>query len=303
NDGLIEGFVGLVLSRKYNRKFAFYLSSIFYDNDRNGFIQNPSPVSFIKYVEGLIKRPMFKYLIKRCDIFHPISRSMGEYFSSSTQGKTVLPLPLCSGRSFLDHERRSSDRSDDDITLIYIGQITSTRKMEFLVDVLDQLIKRSGNRVIRLKLVGRSFERGYVDSLKTRAKEYGIAENLVMVDEVPIDDIPGIMEDADIGLSLLPPIPAYRISSPTKVVEYLSVGLPVVGNREIIDQSDVIVASGGGNVSNYELEDSVEAILTLMSSPEGYTNIGKKGQTWIKKNRTYSMLASELMVLYKKETG
>ena len=42
------------------------------------------------------------------------------------------------------------------------------------------------------------------------------------------------------GLCFLPPTKNFTISSPTKVIEYLSMKIPVLINKEIIDQENIV---------------------------------------------------------------
>jgi glycosyltransferase involved in cell wall biosynthesis len=71
------------------------------------------------------------------------------------------------------------------------------------------------------------------------------------------------MRTADVGLSLIPPEPAYRESSPTKLAEYLATGLALVASTGIPYQEDVIRNAGCGLLVPWESEAIASAIVSL----------------------------------------
>jgi glycosyltransferase involved in cell wall biosynthesis len=107
-----------------------------------------------------------------------------------------------------------------------------------------------------------------------------------------------LIRKANIGLCVLPPIHAYKVSSPTKVAEYLSVAIPVIANSEIEDQRRIIEFSGGGISPRYDLDEVVDSILQLANDPSGARRMGENGREWILKNRSYAKLARDLNKKY-----
>ncbi|MGA1822555.1 MAG: glycosyltransferase, partial [Thermoplasmatota archaeon] len=234
NDGVIEGLIGCRLAGKNGIPFAFYLSSLFFDIERQQFRSEKSIITFVRYVENMLKVPFYNHLIGKSDMFHPISRWMGEYYRDRKKDD-VFPLPLCSSDIFLDRNISIDPHSS---TLIYIGHIVEMRKIEFLYDIME-IVKESIPNA-RLVIVGRIFNKKYREYLDEYGAKKGLGGSIEIIEYVPRERIPRLLEDSVIGLSVLPPILAYEVSSPTKVVEYLSVGLPVVANNEIRDQEYII---------------------------------------------------------------
>jgi len=293
NDGVIEGLFGYRLSRKNGVPFAFYLSSLFFDIEREQYRAERSLVNFIRYAENMMKVPIYNYLISRCDIFHPISRWMGEYFRDRKKDG-VMPLPLCSSDLFLDQD---IDVEGDNNTLIYIGHIVEMRKIEFLYDIVEMVKEKFDD--IRLIIVGKIFNESYRKYLDEYGIDRNLEKNIEIIEYVPRDRIPKLLGNSAIGLSVLPPILAYEVSSPTKVVEYLSIGLPVVANSEIKDQEYIISESGGGLTSAYDSKGIADRIVQMLGNRENLVNMGKKGKEWVRRHRNYEGLAGELTDFYR----
>ena len=109
-----------------------------------------------------------------------------------------------------------------------------------------------------------------------------------------MNEIPDLINQSDLSLCILPPILSYRMSSPTKVVEYLSLGLPVIVNEEIEDQRQVVAESRGGYYIEYNIEKISELLYNIINDDKFPGKMPKYGHDWIINNRNYHKLAKEL---------
>jgi glycosyltransferase involved in cell wall biosynthesis len=115
--------------------------------------------------------------------------------------------------------------------LVYAGEVTAERGAGDMVEAAALLEPRRP-----LLLVGRCAP-GTAADLHRRAGELGVS--LEIVGPLPHRRAMEIVAEASAGLSLLHDLPNYRESLPTKVVEYLAMGVPVVasdlpGTRAVI---------------------------------------------------------------------
>ena len=113
-----------------------------------------------------------------------------------------------------------------------------------------------------------------------------------------LEEVPEELSGSHVGLCLLPPIDAYRVSSPTKVLEYLALGIPVVANREIEDQRRVIELSGGGETPSFESREIAKSIMKMVRDRGILSEMSRKGREWVLSNRVYGSLSERLERYY-----
>ena len=119
--------------------------------------------------------------------------------------------------------------------LAYVGDITEERGALDMVEAAALLRDRRP-----LRLIGRC-RPGLAGRLRRRAAELGLA--LEMTGALPHGAAMEAVAGAAAGISLLRDLPNYARSMPTKVIEYLALGLPVVasdlpGTREALAGRD-----------------------------------------------------------------
>lgn len=126
----------------------------------------------------------------------------------------------------------------------------------------------------------------------------GVSERVLFRDPVPRHDVPLYLTLADISVAPIPTSPIYRISSPTKTIESLAMGCPVVGTS-IPDQSEIITQSGGGLVVEFIEESFAGAVIKLLSNPDEAKLCGERGRDYVRLHRSYACLAKSVDGYYR----
>jgi len=295
-DGAVQAVMGIYFDKKYDIPLSFQLTSYFFGFTNEEIKLRKNAKAIFRYIRGILYEKIYNHIIRRAKLFLPISEKMAKYYQIDGMKKKIFPLPMCISSDFLNYENKNrtiNDHNNKKI-MIYIGQIERLRKLEFLIDVLRKIVSNKGYEDLELLLIGPSFERDLIPYLKLYAKKLGVYESVRFIGEVSRDRIPGYISQSKIGLSALPPIDAYRVSTPTKTIEYLALGIPTVANREIYDQKEILEKSGGGFAVKYDEEEFANAIMWLLSHSEEAKEMGSKGKKWIKKNRNYREIAAKL---------
>ena len=162
--------------------------------------------------------------------------------------------PTRSRRS--DGDRDSSVRAADDSTpvhdavwnspsVLYLGSLSKVRRLDFLIRVAARL--REHIPATRLYIVGRGDDPSDEALLEAEVQRLGIADTVIFLGQMPQARALEYTRSARVCVSPLFPTPILNVASPTKLVEYMAMGRPVVANDHP-DQRLVIEASGGGCV-------------------------------------------------------
>lgn len=155
--------------------------------------------------------------------------------------------------------------------VLYLGSITLERGAAELVAVGAALRERSRG-LARLELIGPAH--GAAEQLVTDADRSG---DLVWHGFVPSDRARAHLDGALAGLSLLHDVPNFRPSMPTKVVEYLAHGIPVV-TTPLPLAVDLVERSGAGIVVPFgDVSRTVDQLLAWAQDPESARAAGARG--------------------------
>ncbi len=98
---------------------------------------------------------------------------------------------------------------------------------------------------------------------------------------LPNDEALALVRGAVAGLALLHDLPNYRVSLPTKIVEYLAHGVPAIATPLPVAR-EVIEASGGGLLVPFEDVDAVVAAVDrLATQEEERRRLGDAGRVYV----------------------
>lgn len=114
------------------------------------------------------------------------------------------------------------DSDSDAVRIVYVGSVSTSRGVGQL---LDAIAKLEGDA--ELTVAGTGPDKS-VSRLKQRARDLGIAGRVEWLGFVRHEDIPGLLQRADVAVSPLRNIESFRVSFPAKILEYLSAGCIVV---------------------------------------------------------------------------
>ena len=112
----------------------------------------------------------------------------------------------------------------DAFVIMYHGAISRQRGLGELIAAV-RASQDVGPRRVELLLVGDGADRA---TLLAEAERGGAADRIHYLPPVPNDQIPELIAAADAGVLPFPDLPGWRVSSPIKLFEYLSMERPVV---------------------------------------------------------------------------
>ena len=157
----------------------------------------------------------------------------------------------------------------DDPRVVHVGHLTRPRGVFELIELGRLLHARTGGR-LRVQLVG------HADAEATAA----LAAAGTWVDWLgflPHDLAMAVVDGALAGLSLLHDEPNYRVSQPTKVVEYLAHGVPAITTPLPLARRLVEEVGAGVVVPFGDVVAAADAVLALDAAPEARLRMGRLG--------------------------
>ena len=131
--------------------------------------------------------------------------------------------------------------------VVYVGRVSEGRG----VGTMLELARRLGPDV-RVELAGDADA-----DVRDRLAAAAAAGTVVWRGFVPADGAAALVRGARVGLCLLADEPNYRVSLPTKVVEYLAHGVPVVATP--LPAVAALLADGGGTLVPFDDVDAATA--------------------------------------------
>lgn len=162
-----------------------------------------------------------------------------------------------------------------DVLVSFVGTIGMAHGVGTVLDAAARLAGPLPG--VRFLLVGEGAERA---SLEAQAERRGLG-NVAFTGLVPRAEVRDVMAATDVSLVLLRDLPVFRTVLPTKMFEAMAAGRPVVLGVDG-EARRVLEASGGGVFVPPESVDAlVEAVTSLVASPERRHALGERGRSFV----------------------
>jgi glycosyltransferase involved in cell wall biosynthesis len=147
-------------------------------------------------------------------------------------------------------------------SLIYPGTIAPRYGLEIAIRALPLLVTRIPN--ILLIIIGP--EAPYKDQLKQQVEKLGLSSNTIFLPLAKNEEIPQRIAQADIGIYPALYDAHMNIATPTKVLEYAAMGIPIISSRlriieELFGNSSVMVFDPG------DVDQFAHCVIKLYENP------------------------------------
>jgi glycosyltransferase involved in cell wall biosynthesis len=188
------------------------------------------------------------------------------------------------------------DYASDVLRLVYVGDVRRVRGIDEYVRMVDGLARLG--IPVELRVVG-----SFASAVEQRATEaliasLGLADHVQLLGRRPPEDVPGLLEQADIGLSLLHPIGNYQESYPTKMFEYMAAGLPVIASRFPLWQSVIEGNECGAVVDPLNVDEAVAAAAAYWHSVDLRRRHGRNGRAAVVAKFNWGVEVPVLLEVY-----
>jgi glycosyltransferase involved in cell wall biosynthesis len=187
--------------------------------------------------------------------------------------------------------RSSTNYHDRPMTIIYEGNITRQRGITEMVATIERVNRKITSKLI---LVGR-FDSDAMKESTVEMVGWQYVDYKGWMEKNSIFDLIGASR---VGLALLHPVPTHMNSLPTKLFEYMAIGIPVVISN-IKMWKDIVTKYNCGIVVNpFDIQEITDAITWLLENPVEAERMGYNGRRAVEKEFIWDREAHKLLTAY-----
>jgi glycosyltransferase involved in cell wall biosynthesis len=237
---------------------------------------------FISWLVSIISR----VLLKNIPVVYA-EESYAKYYPWVKQSINILNMPI------IYKLNKKSNIPSISPKVGYIGRVGEVRGSVLTIKALNFLSK---NMKITWDCVGAISRLHQKELLSIATPE--LLLNINFYGRMNVREGLKIISSCNIGLALLHPIPNYIESYPTKMFEYMMLGLPVVVSAFPLYQKIVEGSRCGICVDPLNPEEVAEAIQFIIDHPSEAEQMGKNGRKAVEGKYNWGMEEKKLLYLY-----
>lgn len=197
--------------------------------------------------------------------------------------------------SFLEPFRQPYQPDLNKPSFFYIGWLSFERAFDTLVESLARLKDSYPDFIVHL-FGRRTFKHSDLEQLPAFER---VHDNLHFYDYTDQRNAFSYAAQATAGLALLKPVGDYPDSYPTKLFEYMALGLPVITSNFPLYTAVVERHNCGFCVSPYDPAQIADALTYLIEHPDEARAMGQRGRRAIENEYNWTTEAQKLLNFYK----
>jgi glycosyltransferase involved in cell wall biosynthesis len=209
---------------------------------------------------------------------------------------TPVPMAIDLDDYFNNSDAAGNDSGREAGSIIYLGTMQKLRRIDFVLRVFRLVLDSMPEA--KLYMVGSSENIEDMEFLKEEAKRLKVDHATVFTGNLPRLSALQVIKRSAVGVSPFFPTPVLNSTSPTKLIEYMSMGTPAVANDHP-EQRQTIEESKAGYCVPYNETAFAQSILKLLKNPEKAAKMGKNGVTYVLTKRNYKIVADSLESQYR----
>jgi glycosyltransferase involved in cell wall biosynthesis len=304
-DNALQALIVLWAARLRGLRFYYWMSFPIVESSLELAAEGPRRIGWARYLFALVKGHIGRLILYRLvmpyadHVFVQSDRMVVDMAALGMNPKKMTAVPMGVD---LESAMPENIASADDPRLlgrrvvIYLGTLERARRIDLLFEMLA--IVRQHIPDILLVLAGDTTDTGHRAWLESRMKALGVEDLVLWTGWLPTQEAWRYVRAAEAGLS---PFPRGRLldsASPTKAIEYMAFGLPVLVNDQP-DQERVVEESGAGICVPLTPENFANALMEMLGSPEKLAGWRKAGRPYVEARRSYQVIGAELASVYR----
>lgn len=291
--------IALVRARMARKPFFFWMSFPISEAAERVAKLNGSKVGLARllnfYFQGRVSTyALYKFVLPRSDhVFVQSDKMREDLVARGIDRAKMTPVPMG-----FDPDRFTQiapQQAGAAPTLVYLGACDRIRRIDFLFDVMALLKPEWPS--LTLKIVGDAQEDADRAWMREEIERRGLSDSIRITGWVAPEIAQRELITGEICLAIMAPDPLLDSATPTKLVEYMALGKPVVANDHP-DQNYLLTASGAGYCTPFEPEAFAEGVAKLLRDPVDARKRGLAGREKIAELRAYPKIGERLAAVY-----
>lgn len=211
----------------------------------------------------------------------------------------ITAVPMGVDTELIVQPEGTGSRREGVPQIAYLGTLDKLRRLDLVIDALRLVRERHPSA--ELLLIGGG-EPSDAAALHEHAARLGLQDAVRITGWMPAPQAWGMLRAADAAISYIPRGIVFDVSSPTKILEYLALGMPSVAN-DIPDQVWVLRNSDAGWLTGSTVAELAAALCEILDDPEASRARAARGPAFIEATRSYRVLAEQLAGRYRQLVG
>ena len=301
DDRYIAAFFALLAARLRGARFTYWLSFPFPEHDLAMADEATGSRRAFLHLRGRFARWwLYRVILPAADHIFVQSPKMRENIARMGLPEAKMtPVPMGVPPRLLDWLNTARGEVVPG-RVLYLGTLAASRKLEILVEAFARVSAAFPHATLLFVGDG-DFPHERVD-LERLVGELGLVDSVTFTGFIPMEQAWQWAATAEVCVSPFAPCDTLDVASPTKLVEYMAFGKPVVVNTHP-EQTQILSECEVGALVTWSAEGFAEGISRLLDDPGQAAARAAKGPAWVRAHRTYDHIAETVLARYRSLTG
>lgn len=165
-------------------------------------------------------------------------------------------------------------------TIIYTGNVGLAQEMDCFFELAERF---KTNETISFKIIGYGFR---LQEIKQRLRQYQLA-NVTILPPQKRSQVLKEIGNADVAYVTLVDHPVFEKVLPGKVIDYMGMGIPIIGNVSGYSSNVIEEAKCGFTFRHNQMDEMYQKLKELIENPEMARHIGHNGYQYAYENHRW----------------
>ena len=231
----LPALIALILNKSIKRKFIFDMRGLWADEKVDSGMWKKTG-----YLYKLVKA-LEKYFLINADEVISLTKSgeseIRKFGYLKDKEVNISVIRTCTDlEKFKPRKKDFSDQTpnNEEFILGYVGSVSLWYNFSKVIFFFKKLKKVRPNSILSI------VNNGEHEEIKEKLKSFSLNEDSYILESKKYKEVPSAMQNMDAGIFLLEPFYSKVASAPTKLGEFLAMGIPCVTSKNIGDVESIL---------------------------------------------------------------